>query len=108
MLLAEFSKPQFSPDGKRVYFISAAWATSSAVHMLDLRTGRSTFLFAGLDVDVIQHGRYSGFLIGTTDPLTKRGRIIVYWLLDADGRRVKRIGNSETDLMQFRKLASTR
>ena len=108
MLLAEFSKPQFSPDGQRVYFTSAAWATSSAIHVLDLRTGKSTFLFAGVDVDVIQHGRYSGFLIGTTDPLTKGGRITVYWLLDADGRRVKRIGNSETDLMEFRKLAATR
>jgi len=106
MLLAGFSKPQFSPDGQRVYFISAGWATSSAIHVLDVRTGKSTFLFAGLDVDVIQHGPYSGFLIGTTDPLTKSGRIIVYWLLDAGGRRVRRI--AESDLMRFRKPTATR
>jgi len=106
MLLAEFSKPQFSPNGQRVYFMSAAWATSAAIDVLDLRTGKVIFLFAGVDVDVIQHGRYSGFLLGTTVPLTKQGRIFVYRLLDADGRRVRRM--SETDFMKFRKLATTR
>ncbi len=106
MLLAEFSKPQFSPDGQRIYFMSAAWGTSSAIDVLDLRTGKVTFLLPGVDVEVIQHGTYSGFLIGTTVPLTKQGRIIVYWLLDADGRRVRRI--SETEFMKFRKLAATR
>ena len=43
MLLAEFSKPQFSPDGQRIYFISAAWATSAAIDVLDLRTGKSSW-----------------------------------------------------------------
>jgi Tol biopolymer transport system component len=103
MVMAGFSKPQFSPNGERVYFIAETWATSAAIHMLDLSTGKTSFLFPGLDVEVIRHGKYKGFLIGTKDPILEdRGRITVYWLLDPDGKQVERIGETEADLVRFR------
>src|SRR5947209_15450300 len=33
-VLAGFSKPQFSTNGQLVYFVSVAWATSGALHVV--------------------------------------------------------------------------
>jgi hypothetical protein len=103
MVMAGFSRPQFSPDCQRVYFLAETWATSAAVHVLNLSTGKTRFLYPGLDVEVVSTGKYKGYLIGTKDPIIEdRGRTTVYWLLDADGNEVKRIGETEADLVQFR------
>jgi hypothetical protein len=61
-ILADFTAPQFSPDAKRIYFLSGAWATSSAVHVFDLRTGRQKFLCDANTLEVIQKGRRAGYL----------------------------------------------
>ena len=107
MVLAGFGAPQFSPDGKRIYFTAATWATASAIHTLDLTTGKTTFLFPGLGVEVIRTGEHAGFLIGEKDPITQdRGRIVIYWLLNPDGSEVRRIGETADDVTQFKTSTS--
>ena len=109
MVLAGFATPQFSPDGRRVYFAAETWVTAAAIHMLDLTTGKTRFLFPGLGLEVIRKGKYKGFLIGTKDPITEnRGRIEVYWLLDPDGSEVRRIGETEADVTRFKDLIKER
>jgi hypothetical protein len=103
MVMAGLAEPQFSPDCQRVYLSAATWATSAAFHVLDLETGETKFLYAGLGIEVVQSGKYKGFLIGTKNPIIEdRGRATVYLLLDADGNEVKRIGETEADLARFR------
>jgi len=100
LVIADFSNRQFSPDATRIYFKVYAWVTAFEIMMLDVPTGNVTPLFPGGDVEVIGTGKYRGFLIGTTDPLTKNhGRIIVYWLLNPNGKAVKRI----CDLIRFKR-----
>jgi len=104
IVIGGFSNPQFSPDATRIYFKAYAWATAFEIMMLDVPTGNTKPLFPGLGFEVIRTGKYRGFLIGTTDPLTKiHGRIVVYWLLDPNGKAVKRIGESEPDLIRFKR-----
>ena len=103
LVLAGFAVPQSSQDGTKVYFISTTWVTSAAIHVLNPSTGQTKLLYAGLDVEVIREGSYKGFLIGTKDPSTAdRGRIVEYWLLDPDGREVRRIGETKADLARFK------
>ncbi len=45
--LCAFNRKQFSSDGSRLYFETPAWATSPAVHVVDVRTGRERFFLAG-------------------------------------------------------------
>lgn len=72
--------------------------------MLDVPTGNVKPLFPGADIEVIGTGKYRGFLIGTTDPLTEnRGRILVQWLLDPHGKPVKRIGENDSGLDRFKR-----
>jgi hypothetical protein len=98
-----FRNPQFSPHAARVYFETDLWAVAAAIKMLDLATGNTKLLFPGLGVDVIGTGTYRGFLIGVKDPLVEdRGRTMVYWLLDPDGKEVTRIGETESDLGRFK------
>ena len=64
-----------------------------------MTTGKTKLLSAGLGVDVTRTGQYRGFLIGIKAPLTEdHGRIMVYWLLDPNGKEVMRIGETDSDL----------
>jgi hypothetical protein len=61
--LTEFQDLRLSPDNKILYFRTGAWATSTAVHAIDLRTGNIMFVTAGNSVQVVQKGQFKGHLI---------------------------------------------
>jgi Tol biopolymer transport system component len=61
--LAHFSSPAFSPDGRRIYFLSRAWATSDAVHAVDVNTGREWFVADGNSLEVVPRGEFAGCLL---------------------------------------------
>ena len=61
--LLSFSNLYLSPDAKSLYFNSAAWATSGAIHSLDLSTGNVKFVTAGDLACVVLSGEFQGDLI---------------------------------------------
>jgi hypothetical protein len=61
--LAALSSPQFSPNGRRVYFLSRAWVTSDAVHAVDVATGREWFVAPGNTLAIIPRGPLAGCLL---------------------------------------------
>ena len=61
--LAAMSSPQFSPDGRRIYFLSRAWVTSDAVHAVDVASGREWYVAPGNSVAVIPRGPLAGCLL---------------------------------------------
>ncbi len=101
-MLAALQGPRFSPDGARIYFLSAAWATSGAVHVLDLSTGTEQFLLAGNSLDVVPIGEFAGYLIVSQHRyLLSGGSFDWYWLFRPDGSEVGPIGEDETSLVEF-------
>jgi hypothetical protein len=58
-----FGSPIFSLDGRYVYVSAAAWATSSAVHQVDVATGKQRFVIDGSAIAVIRTGKYRGYLL---------------------------------------------
>ncbi|MGD1095258.1 MAG: hypothetical protein ABSB35_25110 [Bryobacteraceae bacterium] len=92
LVLAGFSSPQFSPDAKRIYFEAQTWATQASFRMVDVGSGRVSFLYAGLGLEVLQTGQYAGYLIALKNIPSVMGRIFRYWLLDQDGKDVGEIG----------------
>lgn len=102
MFLGALQSPQFSPDGKTVFFLSAAWATSSAVHKVDVATGKISFVAAGNTLEVVPRGEYAGRLIVQIHKyFLGGGTYDWFWLLEADGREVGPIGE---DVSNFREL----
>ncbi|MBB4637377.1 TolB family protein [Longimicrobium terrae] len=94
--------PVFSPDGARVYFRSAAWATSNAVHVADLATGAERYLIPGNSVDVVPAGSYAGHLLVDQHRYHLAGGSYDWtWLFTPDGREVGSIGETEGAVRDF-------
>jgi hypothetical protein len=88
--LCDFKSKQFSADGRRLYFLTPAWATSGALHVYDMRSGDARFLLPANDLLVldfcankykddlvVEQHRY--FLLG--------GSYDWYWLYDSTGKK---------------------
>lgn len=87
--LASFQSPQFSPDGQQLYFLSMAWATSGAVHSLDLQSGKLRFVCPGNSLEIIQGGEYKGNLMVEQHRYYLAGGSYDWlWLLQPDGQTV--------------------
>ncbi|QSQ26760.1 PD40 domain-containing protein [Pyxidicoccus parkwayensis] len=100
--LGALQDPQFSPDGKSVFFLSAAWATSGAVHKVDVATGKEQFVTPGNSLEVILRGEHQGKLIVQQHKyFLGGGSYDWFWLLEPDGKQVGPIGD---DVSRFREL----
>jgi SIR2-like domain/WD40-like Beta Propeller Repeat len=100
--LAGFSAPQFSPDGRQIYFLSQAWVTSRAVHVMDLDTGGVRFVCPGNSLEVILRGESAGHLmVSQHQDFLGGGSYDWLWLITPDGRGV---GPIRGDGQQFREL----
>lgn len=55
--LCDFKSKQFNSDGRRLYFLTPAWATSDALHALDVRGGEEHFLLPANDFLVLNFCR---------------------------------------------------
>lgn len=94
--LSGLRNPQFSPDGRLVYFLSMAWVTSAAIHVLDLETGKERFLSAGNTLEVIPKGVYAGHLIVDQHRyFLGGGSYDWFWLIAPDGQVLGPIGPND-------------
>jgi hypothetical protein len=101
-MLAGFSDPAFSPDGRRVYFLSSAWATSRAVHAVEIATGAERYVCPGNSLEVVPRGRFAGHLVVSQHRYFVGGGSYDWlWLVTPQGRDVGPIGEEEK-LEQFR------
>ena len=99
-LLAGFENLQFSTNGKLLYFVTPAWATSGAVHVVDTTNRKERYLFAGNDLKLVPSGEYKDCL------LVQQHRYFVgggsydwFWLLRPDGKEIGPVGE-ETETFE--------
>ena len=88
--LCDFRSKQFSSDGRRLYFLTPAWAASGALHVYDMRAGEEHFLMPAKGILVLSFcpNRYKDRLV----VLSRRyfmlgGRYDWYWLYDPSGKK---------------------
>lgn len=106
--LARFQSPQFSPDGRRIYFLSSAWATSGAVHAVEMASGGERFVAPGNSLEVVPSGEYAGHLLVSQHRYFLAGGSYDWvWLLTPDGAEVGPVGESEEAVEEFRALHVT-
>lgn len=99
-LIAAFENLQFSTNGKLLYFVSPAWATSGAVHVVDTTNRKERYLFPGNNLKLVTSGEYKDCL------LVQQHRYFIgggsydwFWLLRPDGKEVGPVGE-ETENFQ--------
>lgn len=61
--LSAIDGSEFSLNGGFVYILTSAWATSGAIHQVNIKNGTERFIIDGNSVAVIRHGRYAGYLL---------------------------------------------
>lgn len=84
-----FSNLKLSLDAKTLYFETAAWATSSAIHSLDITTHKTTYITDGGLVCVIAGGEYQGDLIVQQHRYFVQGGSYDYlYLYDTKGKKI--------------------
>lgn len=107
--LCDFRSKQFSADGRRLYFLTPAWASSGALHVYDLRAGEEHFLMPAKGVLVLSFckNRYKDDLV----VLSRRyfmlgGSYDWYWLYDPTGKKelgpLGQFNNAEDMIRQAR------
>ena len=107
--LCDFRSKQFSADGRRLYFLTPAWASSGALHVYDMRAGEEHFLMPakGLLVLSFCKNRYKDDLV----VLSRRyfmlgGSYDWYWLYDPTGKKelgpLGQFNNAEDMIRQAR------
>lgn len=106
--LCEFSRKQFASDGRTMFFLTPAWATTAALHALDTRSKAERFVVAANDALVLggctgelrdhlvlQQHRYFAF----------GGSFDWYWLFDPTGKKelgpIGEAENTETIQLQI-------
>lgn len=91
--LADIHRPRFSPDSKTIYFMTAGWATSGAIHAVPATGGAQRFLTHGNSVDVVSQGKYKGALLVTQhrymDPVGSWNPAV---LVTPSGKQIKVVG----------------
>ena len=97
-VLANFQTPRFSPDGKTIYFVSAAWATSGSVQACDRATKTVRFVCAGSVLEVVPNGEYAGdLLVEQHRYFLGGGSYDWFWLMRPDGKEVGVVGETTED-----------
>ena len=92
---------QFSPNGKKVYFITYAWATSGAIHSVNIDGTNEHFIVAGNYLEVINRGILKGNLIVQQHRYRDSGGYDWFWLFSPEGKEMGVIGES---LLSFHRL----
>jgi hypothetical protein len=94
-VIAAFENLQFSTNGKLVYFVTPAWTTSGAVHVVDTTTRKERYLFPGSDVKAVSSGEFKDCLLVLQHRyFLGGGSYDWYWLLRPDGKEVGPVGET--------------
>jgi hypothetical protein len=92
-VLGGFSRLQFSTNGKLVYFLSEAWTTSAALHVVDTTNGKERFFCPALEFEVVPSGEYQDcILVQQHRYFIGGGSYDWFWLLRPDGKEVGPVG----------------
>jgi hypothetical protein len=91
--LCDFSRKQFTSDGRYIYFLSPAWAVSAALHRYDTRTKALAFVMEANDVLVLNDCKKpenrDNLVVNQHRYFVVAGSYDWYWLFDGTGKKEK-------------------
>jgi hypothetical protein len=92
-VIGAFENLQFSTNGKLLYFVTPAWATSGAVHVVDTTNRKERYVFPGNDLKIVPKGEYKDCLIVQQHRyFIGGGAYDWFWLLKPDGKEIGPVG----------------
>ena len=89
---------KFSPDNKALYFLTSAWVTSGALHVVNIIGSKPQYLQPANLFDVIKQGKHKGKLvIQQHQYATGGGSYEGCWLYTSEGKKVRRLSENRCD-----------
>ena len=99
-IIAAFDDLQFSADGRLVYFVSPAWTTSGAVHVIDTTNRKERFVVAGNALRVLHSGKYRDhLLLAQHRYFLGGGSYDWFYLFTPDGKEVGVVGEDTENFL---------
>lgn len=103
--LTDIEAVSFAPDRRTLYFQTAAWVTSPAIHAVDISNGKQRFVSNGWLNHVVPAGRYRGDIVVMQHRhFVGSGSYNWYWLLAPNGKEIGPIGPTEDDTAALNNL----
>ena len=103
--LAGLGYPRFSSDGTKIFFLSKAWETSGAIHVLNLKTGAIRFVTDGRSLEVLHSKRFKDYLIVNKHKyFLGGGSYDWYWLVNSDGEEIDAFGDNEDAIILWKEV----
>lgn len=100
-LIASFQDVNFSADGRHVFFVTPAYATSGAVHAVDTTNRKLRFIMAGSGLEVVPSGEYKDcLLVEQHRYFIGGGSFDWIWLFRPDGKEIGPVGESSTNFKE--------
>jgi WD40-like Beta Propeller Repeat len=91
--ICDFSSKQFTSDGRYIYFLSPAWATSAALHRYYVNSKALTFVIDANDVIVLNDCKKAenrdNIVVNQHRYFVVAGSYDWYWLFDGAGKKEK-------------------
>lgn len=109
-VLAGFKKLVFSNDGSKVFFLSPAWSTSDALHVVEVASAQERYIASANSLQLLRTGAYSGCLVVSQHRyLVGTGSYDHYWLIAENGDEIGLVGydNDEHLKGQIEELLSS-
>jgi hypothetical protein len=96
--IATIEKIKFSPNSKILYFQTAAFPTTSALHSVNINGKQVRYVIPGNDFEVLKKGKYKNYLAINQHCYHIPGGSYEEWSLYTQrGKRIKSICNGETE-----------
>jgi hypothetical protein len=99
--LVGFEAPQFSRDGRTIFFLAEGWTTSAALHAIDVGTSAERFVIDAVTALVVPSGPHAGQLFldrHQYKTFPHEGFHSYEWcgLVDAKGKVVRTLSEDES------------
>lgn len=94
-VIGSFEYKTFSPDSKTIFFLTPAWATSSAIHAVEINGDNERFITAGNSLKIIKSIHIQelvGHLIVHKHKYYPGGSYDFYWLISPKGEELRPLG----------------
>jgi len=99
---SEIGRPQFSADGKTIYFLFNWSVTTHGLARFDMKTGEVKFVMPAFEFYSVVRGKYGGDLVvQQRRAKLATGYYYLYYLYTPDGKEIGVVGENQADVDLF-------
>ena len=94
-VIRNFSRPVFSNDNSKIYFLTTGWVTSRAIYSAKISDSSARFITGGNSLEIVRSGKWADNIITTKHKyFVGGGSYDWYWLICPEGKTIGPLGEN--------------